>query len=108
MGASHEFVHLASAGDLEAAEQVLDQLSSFLDRAYDDGRILGYYLDILESDADCEREGIRDHWKALPGARYPITYLFVTPLDGWDTIDPVVGAELQRLGYVLTHISAPS
>lgn len=109
MGASHEFVHLASAGGIEGAEAVFDgPLGAFLDRAYDDRLILGYGMDVLESEADCERERITDRWKALPGAKFPIVYLFVTPLEGLDTLDPSVRAEIERAGFILAHISAPS
>lgn len=76
---AHEYVHLPSAGDFAQCEALLDPIERDLIRAYDDGLIAGYGLTLLKNDQDCLEELIKEDWKKLPGARFPILYLAVQP-----------------------------
>jgi|tagenome__1003787_1003787.scaffolds.fasta_scaffold20878404_2 hypothetical protein len=76
---AHEYVHLPSAGDFAQCEALLDPIESELTRAYGSGLIAGYGLTLLKNDQDCLEELIKEDWKKLPGARFPILYLAVQP-----------------------------
>jgi len=93
-----DLIHIASAGDAEAIAQVRVAALPYLDQAYDEGVLGGYWLSSIKGPEEEKENFIDPECVAMAGS-YPFLYLRANVADEGDIA--AVLARLEEFGFVV-------